>query len=377
MGKRKGLTQRVQQASADGRESAYREALDPRVRNATSGTAMDLTLDRIELSPNNYRLLEQEGVTRGLFAELRREALEVLDSEHRQAVVGDEYVDQRERGQTDDDEFLDRVEALAGQRGESLSQSARERVESIIGMARTIVRHSLLQPIVVHPPESREAPYVVHYGNRRTLACILLGRHKVSVHLRHASEDPYNEAAAGLVENITREDLVLSERLRALHDLDHLHREKTGKELDVHEIRRTFGLGRAMAYRYHKILRAPQGLQNAILAGDIRSFNEALQGMHGGDEFPDPGGEDGEDTAAGSGAMPMQPTTGSQSRGRGRAPKAVQLGKTTDTTAVYRLMSGVLGEDKLAERFPDVDWADFSSVKKAWGQFLQELEGQR
>lgn len=373
MGKRRGMSQRVAAAMDDGRQEAYRESLDPQIRNASSGTAMELTLDRIELAPNNYRLLEKEGVTRTLFDELRREALEQLDSEHRQTVTDSGYIDQRERGQIDDYEFLDRVEAIAGQRGEVLSKHAQDRVESIIGMARTIAAHSLLQPIVVHPPVDRDGPYVVHYGNRRTLACILLGRHKVAVNVRHASGDPYSEASAALVENITREDLDLSERLRALHELDGLYRDKYGEGLDVHEIRRSFGLGRTMAYRYLNILHAGKDVQDAIFNGEIRSFEAALQSMNSGEEFSGEAAQS-QERAGGAQTASDGPAPAKPPRGRGKPAQSVQLGKTANTSKVRRLIVAVLGEEGLATHYPDVDWSDFGSVRKAWEHFLENME---
>lgn len=350
--KRKGLRRAIESSQKDGRVEAQREALESQEWTAGGGKQVSVPLNKLDLSPENFRQLEQAGVTRELIERLRERALASLKAEQHDEVDPQDLLTHAEQAL---DEFA----------AEGMTADGRARVEGLIGLARTIAKHDLSQPIVVHPPKVLQGNYEVQQGNRRTLACILLGKRKITAVQRESDGDAFAEASARLVENVSREDLTLIERFEALRRLDTMHVEQQGRGLEWRDLQYLMGISRSQAYKYRRLLDAPADMHNAIYEGSIQSLAEFEQARNMGTEFLGERASDAE-----SATTPKAPK---EPRKPGRRRKMVKLGSVQDPQFVRTLIERLIGSEALAADFADVDWDSLEDAQRAWDQALESL----
>jgi ParB/RepB/Spo0J family partition protein len=281
--------------------------------------------------------------------------------------------------------FFDAVSTLIDEMGladsEQLSaEESRARLHSVAGLARSIVRVNLIQPITVY---TVDGGYEVLAGQRRYLAHILLGRREIRAIVREPSGDALDDRVAAVIENLAREDLTLRERVEAIEEIVNLH-EGRGETATGSTLQQYLGESVRTCQRYLRILREP-AVRDGIRSGDVTSLRQAAQ-------MVDP--EQTGDTSSASGTQqggnltrstPVDhgqttsgeartSTTGASKKKRATRPKTrVNLGATYNCEEVYRLLCQCLGGEELQARFPEVDWSNYADVEQAWGSFWRDF----
>lgn len=267
---------------------------------------------------------------------------------------------------------------LAHRRGEidladRASPERAQHFEALNELARSIRRHKLIHPIGVYQDDgSPDERYVIAEGERRFLAHVLLGEPTIRAIIQPMPNQPKDKKARQLVENIVREDLSAAERVDALRHLDFLHQGETKAGLTAEELVELLGISARQAETYHSVLNAPADVLAAVLDRRVTNLDKAsaLAKL--------PTLEQREKTiAAMEKGLPLvlaRKTAEPRATGRGRPMAKVSLGATKKASAVRTLMSGYLGKAKFDEQYGDVDWADLSSVSRAWLTFWHDIE---
>lgn len=259
------------------------------------------------------------------------------------------------------------------------AEESRARLHGVAGLARSIVKVNLIQPITVYPIDDG---YEVLAGQRRYLAHVLLGRREIRAIVREPSGDALDDRVAAVIENLAREDLTLRERVEAIEEIVHLH-EARGETATGSTLQQYLGESVRTCQRYLRILREP-AVREGIRSGDVTSLRQAAQLVD-----PERAGDassaseasqagnltraapvDHSETA--SGEDPAR-TTAPKKKKATRPKTRVNLGATYDCDDVYRLLTQCLGgEDGVQARFPEVDWSDYGDVEQAWKSFWGE-----
>jgi ParB family chromosome partitioning protein len=137
--------------------------------------------------------------------------------------------------------------------------------DSLQGLAASIRRHGVLQPVVVH--RAPTGGYHLITGERRWRAAKLAGLARVPAVVRELTAD-VDQLALALIENLQREDLTPIEEARAYHHL----RGELG--LSQEQIAERVGKDRSTVANALRLLQLPLPVQEAVDAG-------ALSGGHG------------------------------------------------------------------------------------------------
>ncbi len=130
-------------------------------------------------------------------------------------------------------------------------------------LAASITTNGLVQPIVVRPLNGR---YQLIAGQRRWLASQRLGKEFIPAIIKQLSNLQAMEMT--IVENLQREDLNAMEQARAFERLS------TEFNLTQEQISQRTGKDRSTVTNFMRLLRLPQGVQNAVESGEI-SFGHA------------------------------------------------------------------------------------------------------
>jgi ParB family transcriptional regulator, chromosome partitioning protein len=132
--------------------------------------------------------------------------------------------------------------------------------EELDELAASIKEHGIIQPLIVTRSNDPET-YTLIAGERRLQAARLVGLASVPVIVREASEQQYLELA--LIENIQRADLNPLEAAEAYRQL------AEDFSLSHDEIAERVGKSRTAITNTLRLLKLPQGIQKAILDGQI------------------------------------------------------------------------------------------------------------
>ncbi len=147
-------------------------------------------------------------------------------------------------------------------------EGVREHPGDVVGLAKTISEHGLLQPLGVVPAE--QGRYRVVYGNRRREAAIQLGLERVPCILLDA-DDP-NLMLRQLIENVQRQELNDMEQARAFARLRariaSTRPGQTESELDE-AVGTEVGLTGRTVRRYLGLLELPDEIQQLIRRGEL------------------------------------------------------------------------------------------------------------
>ena len=135
--------------------------------------------------------------------------------------------------------------------------------EALEDLAKSIVMHGILQPIVVRPVVDKENTYEIIAGERRWRAAQLVQMHTVPVILQYLDDEAVLEIA--LIENLQREDLTPIEEAKALRELMVRHGH-TQEKLSV-----TIGKSRPYIANALRLLNLPKAVQNMVEDGRLSS----------------------------------------------------------------------------------------------------------
>jgi len=233
-------------------------------------------------------------------------------------------------------------------------------------LADSMIENDVLEPIRIFRHGSR---YRVAYGERRYWAARLAGLKDIPA--RISEQRPTKVRTLQLVENLQRDDLDLAARVRnVIAVFDELREEG---DATAERFGNLVGMGERNARRYFRVATGPRDLINAVLDGQVRDLATAASLAAITDDVrrlavlahvvKGLSLEDAEAAADKALNPPVQ-------QARGRPATKVTLGATANTKVVHAIMERVLGEGAV----PDVEWADFRAVSRAWKAFLADLE---
>lgn len=133
--------------------------------------------------------------------------------------------------------------------------------EALEDLAKSIVMHGILQPIVVRPVADEQNAYEIIAGERRWRAAQLIQMHTVPVILQYLDDEAVMEIA--LIENLQREDLTPIEEAKGFQRLIEVHNH-TQEKLSV-----TVGKSRPYIANAMRLLHLPQSVQDMVEDGRL------------------------------------------------------------------------------------------------------------
>ena len=128
-------------------------------------------------------------------------------------------------------------------------------------LCESIKVNGILQPIIIE--DSGDGGFYIIAGERRTRASRMAGLTKVPVQLRKFDEQQKLEMA--LIENIQRADLNPIEEATAYYNLIQM------SDLNQEEVAKRVGKNRSTVANAIRLLKLPEDIQRAIVAGQITS----------------------------------------------------------------------------------------------------------
>jgi ParB family transcriptional regulator, chromosome partitioning protein len=131
--------------------------------------------------------------------------------------------------------------------------------EGLQELAESIRQHGILQPLIV--TKESEDQYILIAGERRWRAARIAGLEFVPVIQREANDRDRLELA--LIENVQRADLMPLETAEAYRQLAEEFK------LTHDEIAARVGKSRVAVTNTLRLLKLPEGVQNALISGDI------------------------------------------------------------------------------------------------------------
>ncbi len=259
-----------------------------------------------------------------------------------------------------------------------LNQEVGDRVsffESVQDLANSIARRGLLQPIIVR--EDTDG-FKVIAGERRLLAHILLNKERIRAVVRPSAPE-MEERAIRLIENLQRENLNFAELIRGIEELDSIFQMENARPMDSTELAAELHKHDSTCRRYLQVMRGPKDVRQAIDHGLITGLRPALAlvDVHGEDEralvLSRLKGEAITEVGIKNSPASISPIVQPESR-RGRRRTKVNLGMVKNTATVKHLISLLLGEDPMDERFASLDWEDLDQTQVAWDTVIAELD---
>lgn len=256
--------------------------------------------------------------------------------------------------------------AVAKARADESPDTRTETLLALRNLADSMDENGVLQPIKVY---RHGTVFRIAYGERRYWAARVAGLSAMPAWI--LSKRPTRLRAVQLVENIQREDLILSARVRnVIGVLSELAEdgEATGQRLAT-----LVGMNERTARRYLQVAQGPENVRDAVLAGELTALKDAAA-MTGMDEemrlFVLEAVRAGKSVADAVAVWEARQRTKETEGKRGRPKTKVTLGSTRNVALVKALMGRLLDEDQI----PDVDWDDYGAIAKAWQQLLADIE---
>jgi ParB family chromosome partitioning protein len=150
--------------------------------------------------------------------------------------------------------------------------------DALEDLAKSIMMHGILQPIVVRPMADVENQYEIIAGERRWRAAQMMQMHEVPVSLQYLDDEAVMEIA--LIENIQREDLTAMEEAKGFQELMNKYNH-TQEKLSV-----TVGKSRSYIANSLRLLQLPESVQSLVNEGKISAGHaRALVGKDNAEEL--------------------------------------------------------------------------------------------
>jgi hypothetical protein len=278
------------------------------------------------------------------------------------------------------DEYFDALSHAIDQTAPDADR--RDALEKIFLLAKSINKLGLIQPISVFDDGGRE--YTIMAGERRFLAHIMLGRPTIRALVRERQGDEVEDRLGSLVENIAREDLTTSEKIRHIATLVSMHEARPpGEPMSAELLHGLIHESIRSCYRYLKIIRSPSVTLEKIHSGDlstVREIEEHLRTHVSARRGADPAGEPGSPGSPGNGPEQAAETDAPppanwetatvKRKGRGRERRQINLGRTDNALLVKSILTAWHGKSKMDALYGAVDWGNLNAVQKVWSEFL-------
>ncbi|WP_295398841.1 ParB/RepB/Spo0J family partition protein [uncultured Thiocystis sp.] len=234
-------------------------------------------------------------------------------------------------------------------------------------LADSMIENDVLEAIRIFRHGER---YRIAYGERRYWAARLAGLKDIPA--RISDQRPGKVRTLQLVENLHRDDLDLAARMRNVIAV--LGELTEDGEATSERFSHLIGMSDRQARRYLQVANGPREVLDAVLGGQvIRDLAVAASVSAINDEY-----RRMSVLRHLSNGMSLKDALEAAEREinpppklpRGRPAVKVTLGVTSNPGLVREIMRRVVGDAEL----PNLDWADYRAVTKAWKSFLSDLE---
>jgi ParB family chromosome partitioning protein len=145
-------------------------------------------------------------------------------------------------------------------------------LESIKELSQTISSAGLINPIVVF---KRGDTYRVVAGERRCLASIWLGKTEIEAKVYNEKPSPFELKLIQWIENNSREDLTLLERINNIKDIQNEYQIEKDLEISNVELAKIAGISLPQAGYYIAVSKASKRILSLIEEGQISSLDKA------------------------------------------------------------------------------------------------------
>ena len=237
---------------------------------------------------------------------------------------------------------------------------AKERLEALFYLAKSVGDQGLIQPISVSV--TPDGVYEIIAGERRYLAHLLMGRQSIRAMVREKSQDDISERKLSLIENISREDLNTGEKIDYINELLCILEARTTESINAIALSKLIHESERTCRRYLRYVSAPADIRESIRKGEINSVREidtAIKNYSDTTSSVVPGKASG-----------VQASTTVRS---GRRRTAVSLGKTGDIKVVAALSKALAQALELKE-LPETNWDDIDSVQIHWDYIIKQIK---
>jgi ParB family transcriptional regulator, chromosome partitioning protein len=145
-------------------------------------------------------------------------------------------------------------------------------LKSITELSQTIVSSGLINPIIVYPLGDK---YRVVAGERRCLASILLGKTEIEAKVYNQKPSSFELKLIQWVENNSREDLTLYERIQNIKEIQHEYQLEKNIEITNTELAQIAGISLPQTGYYIAVSNGSNTLLELIKTGQITSLDKA------------------------------------------------------------------------------------------------------
>lgn len=245
-------------------------------------------------------------------------------------------------------------------------------IEKLLGMADTIVKVGVQQPIKVYRHGER---FRILLGERRYWASVLAGQRTIPAWI--LARRPKTVRAIQFIENFQRDGLTLAEKIENIRGLAAELEQKSTLEMTSSLLANEIGVSERQARKYLAVMRGSDDLLSAIADDLVKSLEIAAAIS----AIDDPEERAKAIVASSNGSWEAyqkendaktQKEQEAKSEGKraGRRASQVTLGTTKNTALIREIVRRIAGKEACAT----VDWSDYSSINAAWKGLLKRLE---
>jgi len=283
---------------------------------------------------------------------------------------------------------LSKEEAFQGiEKSEPFFTEKQDELERLKTLSETIKRKGLINPIVVY---KHGEIYRLVAGERRFLASILAGKEDIQARILHEKPKGLDLRLLQWIENTEREDLSLKDRMGNVKSiLTEYIKENDKQEITASVLKDIIGISLPQASCYMSILNAFEDLEKHIAVGNINNLDKAA--FIAKIEQKDLRKSVIESCIKGSSLKELRRMVENEKnivrqlenqerksqKKRGRAATRINLGVTSNTNVIKKIVFSVLKEPALKHiepHFVDINWEEFEQATKAFKKFLSFLE---
>lgn len=295
-----------------------------------------ITLDRIELDPDNPRklTLERSDVVNGL--------------------------------SKDDKQY----------------EAKHSELEKLDTLANSIKKVGVRHPIELYKDGSK---FILISGERRVLASHLAGKSDIQAKVLEKKPDSVELRLLQWIENIEREDLSIWEKLGNISQIAEAHNQMNNAELTSESLSGLLGCSRKQASRYLSLLNSPEDLKARLQKSNLTDMLKLYQIV----SAKDPQVRELMISAAESGVsredfnqikkMNTSKDVSKTKLKKGR-PETLYKVATNDSSVVKELVRCVVSQKEyadFADKFQSIDWDSVGAVKSAFKMLVDMMSKEK
>lgn len=251
-------------------------------------------------------------------------------------------------------------------------------------LAHTIKSSGVINPIIVY---KLGEVYRIVAGERRCLASIIAGKQEIEARVFNEKPKGFELKLVQWIENTSREDLTLDERLGNMREIIHEYQAQHHvDEVNATSLKNITGLSLPQCSYYLAVLNAPKDLQLHISNGTIRNLDKAavianiesdelrslaIQACLNGTSLK------GLRNIVTQKRLFKKHQHDLKTPASGRSTSKILMGSTTKTSVIQVIVQSVLAQNKFDHYrniFEKVSWQDSRQASKAFKKLVEIME---